>query len=162
MFIGGLNWETTDESLRTYFSQFGEVLDCVVMRDTVTNRSRGFGFLTMKESADVDKIVSQDHELDGKKIDPKHAIPRDEQDKTEKIFVGGISAEVNEDEFREFFSQFGTVMDATLMTERETGRPRGFGFITFETSEGVEEALRQPKLTIKDKAASIYTFIKYV
>jgi RNA recognition motif-containing protein len=93
-------------------------------------------------------------------IDPKPAIPRDEQDKTEKIFVGGISAEVNEDEFREFFSQFGTVIDATLMTERETGRPRGFGFITFETSQGVEEALRQSKLTIKDKTASIL-FIGY-
>ncbi|GAA5815861.1 hypothetical protein MFLAVUS_009377 [Mucor flavus] len=156
MFIGGLNWETTDESLRQYFSKFGPVLDCTVMRDPTTQRSRGFGFLTMKENSDIDKIVSQaDHQLDGKKIDPKRAIPRDEQDKTEKIFVGGISPDVNEEEFREFFTQFGTVIDATLMMERDTGRPRGFGFVTFETSNGVEEALKNPNLSIKEKTIEV-------
>lgn len=156
MFIGGLNWETTDESLRQYFSQFGEVLDCTIMRDPTTQRSRGFAFLTMKENSDIDKIVSQsDHHLDGKRIDPKRAIPRDEQDKTEKIFVGGISAEVNEEEFREFFTQFGTVIDATLMLDRETGRPRGFGFVTFENSNGVEEALKNSNLSIKDKTIEV-------
>ncbi|CAO3651571.1 unnamed protein product [Mucor hiemalis] len=161
MFIGGLNWETTDESLRQYFSQFGEVLDCTIMRDPTTQRSRGFAFLTMKENADIDKIVSQaDHQLDGKRIDPKRAIPRDEQDKTEKIFVGGISAEVNEEEFREFFTQFGTVIDATLMLDRDTGRPRGFGFVTFENSNGVEEALKNSNLSIKDKTVSFYIYIQ--
>ncbi|KAI8641178.1 hypothetical protein BD408DRAFT_418525 [Parasitella parasitica] len=156
MFIGGLNWETTDENLRQYFSQFGEVLDCVVMRDPTTHRSRGFGFLTMKDNSAIDKIVSQDHHnLDGKRIDPKRAIPRDEQDKTEKIFVGGISPEVNEEEFREFFTQFGKVLDATLMMERDTGRPRGFGFVTFEDSKGVEEALKNPNLSIKDKIIEV-------
>lgn len=146
------------------------------MRDPATQRSRGFGFLTMKENSAIDKIVSQDHHnLDGKRvsfnvfyqlemtfiwlphqIDPKRAIPRDEQDKTEKIFVGGISPEVNEEEFREFFTQFGTVLDATLMMERDTGRPRGFGFVTFEDSKGVEEALKNPNLSIKDKTVNIF------
>ncbi|KAI8146827.1 hypothetical protein BJV82DRAFT_600033 [Fennellomyces sp. T-0311] len=155
MFIGGLNWETTDESLRQYFSQFGEVMDCVVMRDPSTGRSRGFGFLTMADHAAIDTIVSQDHYLDGKRIDPKRAIPREEQDKTEKIFVGGISPEVDEDEFRDFFTQFGKVIDATLMTDRDTGRPRGFGFITFEDSNGVEEALRRTDLAIKNKPIEV-------
>jgi RNA recognition motif-containing protein len=58
------------ESLRNYFGQFGQVVDCVVMRDTVTHRSRGFGFLTMKDNAAIDKIMSQDHELDGKRVSP--------------------------------------------------------------------------------------------
>ncbi|KAI7862672.1 hypothetical protein BDF14DRAFT_1735701, partial [Spinellus fusiger] len=151
MFVGGLNWETTDDSLRQYFAQFGEVADCVVMRDPATGRSRGFGFLTMLDTNVVDTIVNQDHYLDGKRIDPKRAIPREEQEKTEKIFVGGISADVDEEEFREFFTQFGKVTDATLMTDRDTGRPRGFGFITFESSNGVDEALRHPDLSIKGK-----------
>jgi RNA recognition motif-containing protein len=46
-------------------------------------------------------------------------------------------------------------LDATLMMERDTGRPRGFGFVTFESSEGVEEALKNPNLSIKDKGVSL-------
>lgn len=76
--------------------------------------------------------------------------------------MGGISAEVNEEEFREFFTQFGTVIDATLMMERDTGRPRGFGFVTFESSNGVEEALKNPNLSIKDKTVSVITMSKSV
>lgn len=74
--------------------------------------------------------------------------------------MGGISAEVNEEEFREFFTQFGTVIDATLMLDRDTGRPRGFGFVTFENSNGVEEALKNSNLSIKDKTVSFYIYIQ--
>ena len=46
LFIGGLSFETTDESLRSHFEQWGTLTDCVVMRDPSTKRSRGFGFVT--------------------------------------------------------------------------------------------------------------------
>ncbi|KAL1837945.1 hypothetical protein VTJ49DRAFT_3240 [Mycothermus thermophilus] len=141
MFIGGLNWETTDQSLRDYFSQFGEVLECTVMRDGATGRSRGFGFLTFKDPKTVNIVMVKEHYLDGKIIDPKRAIPRDEQEKTSKIFVGGVSQETTDHEFREYFSQFGRVVDATLMMDKDTGRPRGFGFVTFESEAGVEACL---------------------
>lgn len=88
-------------------------------------------------------------------IDPKRAIPRDEQDKTEKIFVGGIHQEVDEDEFRQYFSRFGKVIDVTLMTDRATGRPRGFGFVTFESSQGVESALNMPGLAMRGKPVEV-------
>lgn len=91
------------------------------------------------------------HPFPNPQIDPKRAIPREEQDKTEKIFVGGIAPEVTEDEFKDYFGQFGHVIDATLMTDRETGRPRGFGFITFESDKGVEEAMKRTDLAIRDK-----------
>lgn len=86
MFIGGLNWETTDrmstappcasticltpcfllESLMDYFSQFGEVQECTVMRDGATGRSRGFGFLTFKDPKTVNTVMVKEHYLDGK------------------------------------------------------------------------------------------------
>ncbi|KAH8552340.1 hypothetical protein BGW37DRAFT_491549 [Umbelopsis sp. PMI_123] len=155
MFVGGLNWETTDERLRDYFSKYGEVIDCVVMRDATTGKSRGFAFLTFADPAVVDEVASRHHHLDGKNIDPKRAIPRDEQDKTEKIFVGGIHQEVDEEEFRQFFSRFGKVIDVTLMTDRATGRPRGFGFVTFESSQGVENALNMPGLAMRGKPVEV-------
>jgi RNA-binding protein Musashi len=78
------------------------------------------------------------------KIDPKRAIPRDEQEKTSKIFVGGVSQEATEQDFKQFFTQFGRVIDATLMIDKDTGRPRGFGFVTFDSEAAVENALSRP------------------
>ena len=75
------------------------------------------------------------------KIDPKRAIPRDEQERTSKIFVGGVSQEANEQVFKEYFAQFGRVVDATLMMDKDTGRPRGFGFVTFDSEAAVDATL---------------------
>ncbi|GAP91180.1 putative heterogeneous nuclear ribonucleoprotein HRP1 [Rosellinia necatrix] len=154
MFIGGLNWETTDQSLRDYFSQFGEVTECTVMRDGATGRSRGFGFLTFKDPKTVNIVMVKEHFLDGKLIDPKRAIPRDEQEKTSKIFVGGVSQDTTENEFKDYFAQFGRVVDATLMMDKDTGRPRGFGFVTFENEVGVEACL-STHLEIHGKAIEV-------
>lgn len=54
------------ESLRDYFTQFGEVLECTVMRDNNTGRSRGFGFLTFKDPKTVNIVMVKEHFLDGK------------------------------------------------------------------------------------------------
>ncbi|QSS61452.1 heterogeneous nuclear ribonucleoprotein HRP1 [Histoplasma capsulatum] len=144
MFIGGLNWETTDQSLKDYFSQFGEVQECTVMRDGASGRSRGFGFLTFKDPKTVNTVMVKEHYLDGKIIDPKRAIPRDEQERTSKIFVGGVSQEATEQDFKQFFMQFGRVVDATLMIDKDSGRPRGFGFVTFDSEAAVEATLSGP------------------
>jgi heterogeneous nuclear ribonucleoprotein A0 len=47
IFIGGLNYSTTDEGLKSYFEQFGEIVDCIVMKYKDTDRSRGFGKLPL-------------------------------------------------------------------------------------------------------------------
>jgi RNA recognition motif-containing protein len=54
------------ESLKDYFSQFGEVVECTVMRDGPTGRSRGFGFLTFKDPKTVNIVMVKEHYLDGK------------------------------------------------------------------------------------------------
>jgi RNA-binding protein Musashi len=78
------------------------------------------------------------------KIDPKRAIPRDEQERTSKIFVGGVSQDATEQDFKEYFMQFGRVVDATLMIDKDTGRPRGFGFVTFDSEAAVDACLDSP------------------
>ncbi|RXM34976.1 RNA-binding protein Musashi-like 2 [Acipenser ruthenus] len=83
MFIGGLSWQTSPDSLRDYFNKFGEIRECMVMRDPTTKRSRGFGFVTFADAAGVDKVLAQPHhELDSKTIDPKVAFPRRAQPKS--------------------------------------------------------------------------------
>lgn len=54
------------ESLKNYFSQFGEVTECTVMRDGTTGRSRGFGFLTFKDPKTVNIVMVKEHYLDQK------------------------------------------------------------------------------------------------
>ncbi|XP_077447949.1 RNA-binding protein Musashi homolog 2b isoform X7 [Stigmatopora argus] len=144
MFIGGLSWQTSPESLRDYFSKFGEIRECMVMRDPTTKRSRGFGFVTFTDAASVEKVLAQQHhELDSKTIDPKVAFPRRAQPKmvtrTKKIFVGGLSANTVLEDVKQYFEQFGKVDDALLMFDKATNRHRGFGFITFESEDIVEK-----------------------
>uniref|UniRef100_A0A8D3CZZ8 RRM domain-containing protein n=1 Tax=Scophthalmus maximus TaxID=52904 RepID=A0A8D3CZZ8_SCOMX len=144
MFIGGLSWQTTQEGLREYFCKFGEVKECMVMRDPVTKRSRGFGFVTYAEQAGVEKVLAQNrHELDSKTIDPKVAFPRRAQPKlvtrTKKIFVGGLSVNTTIEDVKQYFDQFGKVDDAMLMFDKTTNRHRGFGFVTFESEDVVEK-----------------------
>ncbi|ESK96346.1 heterogeneous nuclear ribonucleoprotein hrp1 [Moniliophthora roreri MCA 2997] len=134
MFIGGLNWDTTDEGLRDYFSQFGKVDACTIMRDAA-GRSRCFAFLTFEDPASVNKVMVQEHFLDGKIIDPKRAIPREEHQRATKLFIGGLAGSVTSESMREFFSQFGKVIDSTVMLDRETGRSKGFGFVSLEDTD---------------------------
>ena len=88
-------------------------------------------------------------------IDPKRAIPRDEQEKTSKIFVGGVSQDASEGDFTAFFAQFGRVVDATLMMDKDTGRPRGFGFVTFDSEAAVDKCLAYHPLEILGKPIEV-------
>ncbi|KAJ7576688.1 hypothetical protein C8J56DRAFT_398462 [Mycena floridula] len=131
MFIGGLNWDTTDDALREYFQQFGKVDACTIMRDAA-GRSRCFAFLTFEDPASVNAVMVKEHFLDGKIIDPKRAVPRQEHQRATKLFIGGLAGTVTSESMREFFSQYGKVVDSTVMLDRETGRSKGFGFVSLE------------------------------
>uniref|UniRef100_A0A673XX11 RNA-binding protein Musashi homolog 2 n=1 Tax=Salmo trutta TaxID=8032 RepID=A0A673XX11_SALTR len=141
---GSPNDSQHDPGLRDYFTKFGEIRECMVMRDPTTKRSRGFGFVTYVDAASVDNVLAQQHhELDSKTIDPKVAFPRRAQPKmvtrTKKIFVGGLSANTVVEDVKQYFEQFGKVEDAMLMFDKTTNRHRGFGFVTFEVEDVVEK-----------------------
>ena len=97
LFIGGLSSETTEESLRNYYQQWGKLTGCVVIRDPASKRSRGFGFVTFSSMAEVDvAMAARPHSIDGKTVAPKRAVPREDYGKpgalvtVKKLFVGGI------------------------------------------------------------------------
>ena len=58
-----------------------------------------------------------------------------------KIYVGNLSFDTVESEIRELFSQYGEVADVTLITDRETGRPRGFGFVEMRNDQAARDAI---------------------
>ena len=72
LYVGNLSWNTTDDTLRQAFSEFGQVLDSIVMRDRETGRSRGFGFVTFGSDPEAQAAISAyedgNGELDGRRI----------------------------------------------------------------------------------------------
>jgi RNA recognition motif-containing protein len=58
-----------------------------------------------------------------------------------KLFVGNLSFEITENDLQDAFAAFGNVTETNLMMDRETGRPRGFGFITMSTPEEAQKAI---------------------
>lgn len=155
MFIGGLNWETDENRLREYFSSYGTVEEVNVMRDGATGKSRGFAFMTFDSKEAVDKVMAEKHILDGKLIDPKRAIPRDEQEKIGKVFVGGVASDVTTEDFREHFSQFGNIIDSQLMINKDTGKSRGYGFVTYDSADAVERCTREKYVMFHGKRMEI-------
>ena len=125
--------------------------DSILMVDRVSGRSRCFGFITMQDPQALDTILSQPQVLDGKKVDCKRAVPRDQSHgqasqaapyfKTKKMFVGGLPPDVTNESFLGFFEQFGEVEDSVVILDKDTGRPRGFGFITFASEDTADVVL---------------------
>lgn len=58
-----------------------------------------------------------------------------------KLYVGNLSYSTTEDQVLQLFSQAGEVVSVNLITDRDTGRPKGFGFVEMETDEGAEAAI---------------------
>ncbi|KAI5081668.1 hypothetical protein GOP47_0002177 [Adiantum capillus-veneris] len=144
IFIGGLAGETTTEKLTKHFRKYGEIIDSVIMRNRVTGHTRGFGFVTYADPSVCERVLQDKHVLDGKTVEIKRSIPREKMVKgprTKKVFVGGIPTSVKEDEFQDCFSKFGKITERQIMHDRTTGRSRGFGFVTFESEDSVDELL---------------------
>lgn len=59
-----------------------------------------------------------------------------------KIYVGNLPFSSSEDELRELFEEYGSVESVSIITDRETGRPRGFGFVQMETGDAASSAIR--------------------
>jgi cold-inducible RNA-binding protein len=59
---------------------------------------------------------------------------------SKKLFVGGLSWGTTDDGLRTAFEEFGPTIDVKVITDRDTGRSRGFGFVTFENAEDAERA----------------------
>ncbi len=60
-----------------------------------------------------------------------------------KLFVGGLSWDTNDSSLSAAFTQFGPVTEAKVITDRETGRSRGFGFVTFTDDEAADKAAQE-------------------
>lgn len=165
IFVGGLSWQTTEESLRYHFEQYGPVVSVEVMRDRNTGDPRGFAFVVFKDVDTVNVVMEEPrHEINHKIVDVKraqargvappsihHSQKRDNEvggdgghshrggamgNENNKVFVGGIPPSVDREELKRIFEQYAPVIDAIVMMDQQQQRSRGFGFVTFEPGSG--------------------------
>lgn len=78
LFVGGLSWDTTDQSLHSYFSQVGTVLSASVIVDKFSGRSKGFGFVEMSSEEEANAAIEKLNgtTFDGRAINVSIARPQ--------------------------------------------------------------------------------------
>ncbi|XP_041464981.1 heterogeneous nuclear ribonucleoprotein A3-like isoform X1 [Lytechinus variegatus] len=167
IFVGGVNRETTIDAFRAYFESFGKINDIVLMMDKDNNNgmNKGYGFVKYDDPRCADDVILKkgQHKLDGKELDtkpcnargsrPRGGIPDD--NRTKKIFVGGISQQAGKQDLYDVFKPFGMVEDVHIMTDNATGKHRGFGFVTLDSEEAVEKLVQIRHLELKGKSMEI-------
>ncbi|KAM7159214.1 LOW QUALITY PROTEIN: heterogeneous nuclear ribonucleoprotein A3-like [Molossus nigricans] len=153
MFIGGLRFEITDDSLREHFEKWGMLTDCVVMRDPQTKPSQGFGFVIYSCVEAVDATMGAQPQVDGRVVEPKKAVSREDSIKpgahltVKIIFVSGIKEDTEEYNLRDYFEKYSKIETIEVMEDRQSGK-KGFAFVTFDDHDTVDKIVVQKYHTI--------------
>ncbi|KYN38403.1 RNA-binding protein squid [Trachymyrmex septentrionalis] len=153
LFIGGLSRNTTDKELRDHFGKFGEIESISVKVDPHTGISRGFAFMVFTNPKTIDKLLaSGEHYINKRKVDPKRVSKKPQHG---KIFVGGLTPEISDDDIKNYFSQYGTIVELQAPFDKVKNQRKGFCFITFDSKEVVYKLLKTPKQTINGKEVDV-------
>lgn len=166
LFAGGLDRNTSDETFRQHFEQFGVIVDLVIIRDKNSQQSKGFGFVTYDHSEAVKNALdARPHIIDGRNVEVKRAIPREENtasahQRTKKLFIGGLPVNITEDEIINYlnttYESHGSVKKCEVIRNKETGEVRGFGFLEVSTEDMADLIIiKEAKPTIAGKKVEI-------
>ncbi|KAI3901994.1 hypothetical protein MKX01_040397 [Papaver californicum] len=160
IFVGNLPFNVESADLAELFEQSGTVEMVEVIYDKISGRSRGFGFVTMSSTDEVKAAVEQfnGYEIDGRqlRVNSGPPPPKDDYssrpprigggggggfDSSNRCYVGNLSWGVDDLALETLFNEQGKVLEAKVVYDRETGRSRGFGFVTYGSAEEVQGAI---------------------
>lgn len=152
IFVGRLSWSVDSDRLAQEFAHCGEVVSATVQTDRNTGKSRGFGYVHFSTTEAVEKALEMNgQEIDGRAINVDRSTPADPNQVREKrsrafndqtsppsstLFVANLPFTISEDTLWSYFDGYN-VKTIRLPTDRETGQPKGFGYVELE---GVEDA----------------------
>ncbi|KAG6835392.1 hypothetical protein H0H93_001917 [Arthromyces matolae] len=170
IFVGRLSWNVDNDMLAAAFAECGEVVSATVQMDRTTGKSRGFGYVHFASGDAVEKALAMNgQEIDGRPVNIDRSSgpvdrtqARDNRAKafgdkpsepSATLFVGNLPFSSNEDSVWSFFNDHG-VKSVRLPTDRETGQPKGFGYVEFEDIEGAKAAYEAHKNAEMDGPAS--------
>jgi nucleolin len=167
LFVGNLSWNIDEEWLTREFEEFGELQGVRIITDRDSGRSKGFGYVEFTNAENGAKALEgrNGYELDGRGLRVDFSAPRDNNAQTpqqkqndraakfgdvknppaQTLFVGNISFEADESTLTEYFQEHGSINSIRLPTDRETGAPKGFGYVemgSIEEAQAAFEALQ--------------------
>uniref|UniRef100_A0A671SF43 RNA-binding protein 28-like n=1 Tax=Sinocyclocheilus anshuiensis TaxID=1608454 RepID=A0A671SF43_9TELE len=167
LFVRRLPATATNENLTEVFSEIGPLKNCFVVRDRETEKCRGFGYVTFSMEDDAQRAIKEVREYDGEKIfvtvakkkpdnkKKKKKNPKHEPTETKRpakstgikknklkarLIIRNLSFKCEEDDLKQIFSEFGTVMDAKIPLKPD-GKKRGFAFVQFKNMAEAGKAL---------------------
>lgn len=162
MFLGNLSYDITDDKIKEFFKDCGELTDIYWLTDRETQQFKGAGFITFDSIEAADKAAEKSGEgCMGRdiKVDwteerkPRgkpgggNRVPRAKntelKGKTKRLFVGNVSFDIDDEKVTEFFKDCGELQDIFWVNDRESGKFKGFGFITFDSSENADKAMEK-------------------
>ncbi|XP_071734973.1 28 kDa ribonucleoprotein, chloroplastic-like [Rutidosis leptorrhynchoides] len=150
IFVGNLPYDFDSENLAQLFNTAGTVDIAEVIYNRDTEQSRGFGFVTMSTVEEADKAVEKfnGYDASGRLLTVNKAAPRGSQPERRvvgtssfKIYVGNLAWQVDNGRLEQVFNEHGKVVDARVIYDRETGRSRGFGFVTMASEAEMNDAI---------------------
>ncbi|KAI3415165.1 uncharacterized protein J3R85_015344 [Psidium guajava] len=162
LFVRGLAWNTTSETLCAAFQVHGEIEEGAVIYDKTTGKSRGYGFITYKnmESTQV-ALRAPSKMIDGRMavcnlacegLTGTSGTPDLAQ---RKLFIGGLSPDVTSEMLLSFFGRYGDIEEGSVAYDKDTTESRGFGFVTYRTSDAAKRAIDDPQKLLGGRSITV-------
>lgn len=146
VWIGGLAEQCSEELVWELMCQAGPVVSVNMPRDKITQQHAGYAFCEFVDSDTADYAVRITNmlKLYGKPLRVNKAAV-DQKDQPEQgfsanLFIGNLDPDTDEKTLYDTFSRFGAVLSAKVMVDEE-GKPRGFGFVSFDSFESADAAI---------------------
>lgn len=161
LFVRGLAWETSSQTLCDAFEQYGEIEEGAVIMDKTSGKSRGFGFVTFKHMDSAQRALKEPSKtIDGRITVSNLAVastgPGQSTDQAQrKLYIGGLSYDTANDKLLEVFSKYGEIEEGSVAYDKNTNKSRGFAFVTFKTVEATKRALKEPNKTIDGRTVTV-------
>jgi RNA recognition motif-containing protein len=149
IFVGGLSIAIGERELIEYFSAFSKVLKIVFLRDQETGKSKGYAFVTLKDSNTANQVSQQKHIICGRRVECQLAAHKSEKQQNSmersmrKLFITNVPQYLTDREFDQFFSQFGPIHNCYIIKNSDKLSNKSFGFVEYEYSKDAEYVLSQ-------------------
>ncbi|MBA0552424.1 hypothetical protein Golob_023234 [Gossypium lobatum] len=151
LFVGNLPYDVDSQSLAMLFEKAGTVEIAEVIYNSDTEQSRGFGFITMSSVEEAEKAAEtfNGYDLNGRLLTVNKASPRGSRidqsprvyEQAFRVYAGNLPWGVDNTRLEQIFSEHGKVLEARVVYDRETGRSRGFGFVTMSSETELNDAI---------------------